>query len=284
MIEEIRPSIVQAALPSHDSTSYDSTNSSAMTEEVKSKKHKGMLPASGSLPKLQKEESISKEKVIALLQQAKAAVEKSGFDPRVKNILMLYIAFAQSQMDQNDKLEAGWMDQQHVQNLLLEDSAKEQKKIANESTTGKHFSGFKALIYGLIAVFVVAALVGLAIVTGGAAIPLEIGFGAGLAASLGTGAGVAAIGVGVPSLVASSNPNAGGVGGLTENGPDQNKLTQIGILNAFWNLIAQKANQNIQTGTQLNIVNASSSNTQQGQQAAQVIQEWGEMSRFQLAR
>lgn len=285
MIEEIKPSIVRVALPGHDSTNHDSINSSVVTEEVKKKKHKGMLPASGTLPKLQKEDLISKEKVVALLQEAKTAVEKSGFDPRVKNILMLYVAFAQSQMDQNDKLEAGWMDQQQVQNLLLEDSAKEQKNIANESTTGKHFSIGKALIYGLIALFAVAVIAAVTVFTGGLGlVAIEIGVGAGLAASAGIGAGVAAVGVGVPSLVASSNPNAAGVGGLTDNGPDQNKLTQIGILNAFWNLIAQKANQNIQTGTQLNIVNASSSNTQQGQQAAQVIQEWGDMSRFQVAR
>ena len=254
-------------LPLNDLKPKDSSSVS----EAKNKKHKGMLPADAiRLNYVEKgEESLLKEKVRAILSEMKTAVKKSGFDPRVTNILMLYIAFAQNQMDQNDKLEAGWMDQQHVQNGLLEDSAKEQKKIANESTQGSHISIWKAILIG-IAVIAVCAIVGF--------------FTAGIGIGIAAGVAVAAVGVGTPSLVASSNPNAAGVGGVTETGPDQGKMTQIGILNSFWNLLAQKANQNIQTGTQLNIVNTSSSNTQQGQQAAQVISEWGQMSRFQVAR
>lgn len=269
MIEKIQTNSVRmdGILPSNDVKPKDSSSAS----EVKNKKHKGMLPTDAiRLNYVEKgEESLLKEKVKSILTEIKTAIKKSGFDPQVTNILMLYIAFAQSQMDQNDKLEAGWMDQQHVQNLLLEDSAKEQKKIANESTEGKHVSIWKALLIG-IAVIAVCAIVGF--FTGG----LGIGVAAGIA--------IAAVSVGAPAGVASSNPNAAGVDPLTDKGPDQAKLTQIGILNSFWNLLAQKANQNIQTGTQLNIVNASSSNTQQGQQASQIISEWGQMSRFQVAR
>ncbi|HEV3269318.1 MAG TPA: hypothetical protein VGZ69_01565 [Candidatus Rhabdochlamydia sp.] len=269
MIEKIQTNSVRMneILPPNDLNSKESSSVS----EIKNKKHKGMLPADAiRLNYVEKgEESLLKEKVRAILTEVKTAIKKSGFDPRVTNILMLYIAFAQNQMDQNDKLEAGWMDQQHVQNLLLEDSAKEQKKVANESTQGRHISIWKAILIG-IAVIAVCAIVGF--------------FTAGIGIGVAAGVAVAAIGVGAPSFVANSNPNAAGVSGVTENGPDQGKLTQIGILNSFWNLLAQKANQNIQTGTQLNIVNTSSSNTQQGQQASQVISEWGQMSRFQVAR
>lgn len=269
MIEKIQTNSVRVdgILPSNDVKPKDSS----LVSEVKNKKHKGMLPTEAiRLNYLEKgEESLLKEKVRSVLTEIKTAIKKSGFDPQGTNILMLYIAFAQSQMDQNDKLEASWEGQQHVQNLLLEDSATEQKKIANESTQGSHISIWKAILIG-IAVIAVCAIVGF--FTGG----IGIGIAAGVA--------IAAIGVGAPAGVAASNPNAAGVGGVTENGPDQGKLIQIGILNNFWNLLAQKANQNIQTGTQLNIVNTSSSNTQQGQQASQIISEWGQMSRFQIAR
>lgn len=269
MIEKIQTNSVRVdgILPSNDVKPKDS----AIVSEVKNKKHKGMLPTDAiRLNYVEKgEETLLKEKVRAILAELKTAIGKSGFDPRVTNILMLYIAFAQNQMDQNDKLEAGWMDQQHVQNLLLEDSAKEQKKVANESTQGRHVSLWKAILIG-IGVIAICALVGF--------------FTAGIGVGVAAGAAIAAVSVGAPAGVASSNPNAAGIGALTDQGPDQAKLTQISILNSFWNLLAQKANQNIQTGTQLNIVNTSSSNTQQGQQASQIISEWGQMSRFQVAR
>ena len=101
---------------------------------------------------------------------------------------------------------------------------------------------------------------------------------AGAGAFVGTGV---SLGFAIPAM---NNPEGAGLGPVTQEGPDQAKLAQISILNSFWNLLAQEANQNIQTGTQLNIVNTSSSNTQQGQQASQIISEWGQMSRFQVAR
>ena len=204
---------------------------------------------------------------------------------------MLYIAFAQNQMDQNDKLEAGWMDQQHVQNLLLEDSAKEQKKVANESTQGRHANIGAIIGFSLLAILGFALLfTGIGTAAGAGLLATEGAFAAGgLVATSGyavAGAGALAgtgvsLGFAVPAM---QNPEGAGLEPLTQEGPDQGKLAQISILNSFWNLLAQKANQNIQTGTQLNIVNTSSSNTQQGQQASQVISEWGQMSRFQVAR
>ena len=286
---------VDRILPSNGLKPKDSSSVS----EIKNKKHKGMLPADAiKLNYLEKgEEFLLKEKVRTLLAEIKTAVKKSGFDPRVTNILMLYVAFAQSQMDQNDKLEAGWMDQQHVQNLLLEDSAKEQKKVANESTQGRHANigaiiGFALLaIVGFALLFTgigTAAGAGLLAAEGAATTGLLATEGAIATASGYTLAGAGAFaGTGVSlgfAVPAMNNPEGSGLGPVTQEGPDQAKLTQISILNSFWNLLAQKANQNIQTGTQLNIVNASSSNTQQGQQASQIISEWGQMSRFQVAR
>lgn len=279
---------VDAILPSNESNLKDSS----VTSEGLPKKHKGMLPADAARLNLEKaEETVLKEKVKALFNEMEVAVKKSGFDPRVTNILMLYIAFAKNQMDQNDKLEAGWMDQQHVQNLLLEDSAKEQKKIANESTQGRHAN------IGAIIGFAVLAIVGIALLftgigtaAGAGILVAEEGLIATAAAATSgyvfAGAG-AAVGTGVSlgfAIPAMNNPEGAGLGPVTQEGPDQAKLTQIGILNSFYNMLAQKANQNIQTGTQLNIVNTSSSNTQQGQQASQIIGEWGQMTRFQVAR
>ncbi len=297
MIEKIQTNSIRMGetLPPNDLNPKESSSVS----EVKNKKHKGMLPADTiRLNYLEKgEEALLKEKVRTLLTEIKTAVKKSGFDPRVTNILMLYIAFAQSQMDQNDKLEAGWMDQQHVQNLLLEDSAKEQKKVANESTQGRHANigaiiGFSLLaVLGFALLFTgvgTAAGAGLLAAEGTAATGFLATEGALATASTfalgGTGA-LAGTGVSLGFAVpAMNNPEGTGLGPVTQEGPDQAKLAQISILNSFWNLLAQKANQNIQTGTQLNIVNTSSSNTQQGQQASQVISEWGQMSRFQVAR
>lgn len=297
MIEKIPINSIQAdgILPSNELK----TKSSSIISEVKNKKRKGMLPAEAiRLNYLEKgAESLLKERVSVILSEMKTTIKTSGFNPRLTNILMLYIAFAQSQMDQNDKLEAGWMDQQHVQNLLLEDSAKEQKKIANESTQGRHANigviiGFALLaIVGFALLFTgigTAAGAGLLATEGAAATGLLATEGAIATASGYTLAGAGAfIGIGVSlgiAIPAMNNPEGAGLGFVTQEGPDQGKLARISILNSFWNLLAQKANQNIQTGTQLNIVNASSSNTQQGQQASQIISEWGQMSRFQIAR
>lgn len=279
---------VDSILPFNESSSKDSS----VISEGLPKKHKGMLPADAARLNLEKtEETLLKEKVKALLNEMKTAVEKSGFDPRVTNILMLYIAFAQNQMDQNDKLEAGWMDQQHVQNLLLEDSAKEQKKIANESTQGRHAN------IGAVIGFAVLAIVGIALLFTGVGTAAGAGILAAEGGAIATAAAAtsayafvgagALVGTGVSlgfAIPAMNNPEGAGLGPVTQEGPDQAKLTRIGILNGFYNMLAQKANQNIQTGTQLNIVNTSSSNTQQGQQASQIISEWGQMTRFQVAR
>lgn len=264
---------------------------SSIASEGKKTKHKGMLPADITRPNLEKKEgdSFLKEKLNTVLNEVKTAVEKSGFDPRVTNILMLYIAFAQDQMDQNNKLQAGWMDQQHVQNLLLESSAQEQKKTADESSQGR--SGNLGAIIG----FALLAILAIALIftgVGAAAGAGLLGVGVAATAIAGTstfvlaGAG-AVVGIGVSlgfAIPAMNNPEADGLGPVTQEGPDQAKLAKISTLTNFWNLVAQMANQNIQTGTQLNIVNTSSSNTQQGQQAGQVIEEWGQMTRFQLAR
>jgi hypothetical protein len=297
MIEKIQTNRVRVdgILPSNDVQPKDS----ASVSEVKKKKHKGVFPADAiRLNDLEKgEEALLKEKVRALLIQVKTAVQKSGFDPRVTNILMLYIAFAQSQMDQNDKLEAGWMDQQHVQNLLLEDSAKEQKKVAHESTQGRHANIGAILGFALLAIVGFALLfTGIGTAAGAGLLAAEGAASTGLLATEGAiatasgytlaGAGAFA-GTGVSlgfAIPAIHDPEGAGLGPVTQEGPDQAKLTQISILNSFWNLLAQKANQNIQTGTQINIVNTSSSNMQQGQQASQIISEWGQMSRFQVAR
>ena len=291
----IETSTINAGISTANINSESKKNSPVVTEEVKGTQRKGMLPAGGPLPKLQKnsikEQAAFKEKLGAILNEVKITAEKAGFDPYVKNVLLLYVAFAQNQMDQNDKLEAGWMDQQHVQNLLLEDSAKEQKNIANQSTQSRHANTGMLILFGLIAIVSIALLfTGVGSALGAGLLVAEEGAIATAAAATSgyafAGAG-AVVGAGVTAgftAPAMNNPEAPGLGPVTQEGPDEAKLMQINILNSFYNLLAQRANQNIQTGTQLNIVNPSSSNTQQGQQAAQVIQEWGEMSRFQVAR
>jgi len=67
------------------------------------------------------------------------------------------------------------------------------------------------------------------------------------------------------------------LGGITQKGqPNADLMNQITDLNTFWSMISQKTNNNIQSGTQTNLVQPSSNDTSLGQQASQSIQAMGE--------
>ena len=198
-----------------------------------------------------------------------------------QSILMLYQAFAVNQMNQNNQVMNGWVAQQQAQNVTLQDAANGEQQLATESTTDKHADGMKcfgwslltAVVIAVVAVVAVLAIVG----TGGLATPLVAGAIA--AGALAAGGAVFA----GTYCGAENNPNSGANSGITSTGPDQSQMESIQNENTFWGMISQKANNMLSTGSQTDVVNASSNNTTLGQQASQVIQALGQVMQTPVA-
>ena len=58
--------------------------------------------------------------------------------------------------------------------------------------------------------------------------------------------------------------------------PDPTLMAMISNLNTFWGMISNKTNNNIQSGTQTNLVQPSSNDTSLGQQASDAIRAMGQ--------
>lgn len=202
------------------------------------------------------------------------------------SILMLYEAFAVSQMNQNNNITNGWVAQQQAQNVTLQDAANGENSIANEQTTAKHASGWMCFLIGLGVAIGVALIAAITILLPPVAAVLPVALTTLGAASIGTVVGIGALAgaiTGVSCFVAAdANPNSSANDGITSSGPSEQKLEEIQSLNTFWSMISQKANEDIQTGSQLDVVNVSSNNTQLGQQASQDIQTLGQVMRTQV--
>jgi hypothetical protein len=210
----------------------------------------------------------------------KAPADEDGFDPWNSSILMLYTSFAEDQMNQNGQIMNGWESQQQAQNQVLQETANAEASNAKTNTTTNTACWWKSLLIGL-AVFV-AVLVGVAVAvaTGGlAAAPV----GVALAAVIGAAAVAGGAAFAASYCPTAANPNSKASAPLTQSGPDQQLIQQVSNSNIFWNTISQKTNNSITAGSQTNLVNASSNDTQVGQQAAQVIQAMGQIMQTPVA-
>jgi hypothetical protein len=233
----------------------------------------------------------------------------SGYDSWNQNILLLFQAFAVNQMNQNNLIMGGWVSQQQAQNTTLQDAAAGEQELANKSTSSKTASWWKIALIGVgvaVGVLVLGCLtfgVGAAMGTAAAAASAaaEMGITAGVAEGVtATAVGSAALGaVGTYSIggaalagaatglacwgAASANPNSSANAGITESGLSESVLTDIQNENTFWSMVSQKANNNISTGSQLDVVNPSSSNTTIGQEASQAIQAMGQTMQTPVA-
>jgi len=95
-----------------------------------------------------------------LQKKVKDLVCDKKMDPNVANVLILFLAFAKAQMDQNDKQMLAGIAQTKVKTTQLELESQKQKDIANESTSSKHISKTKAILIG-VGILLFGALVGL---------------------------------------------------------------------------------------------------------------------------
>lgn len=225
------------------------------------------------------------EKIYAVLKDVKPK-DGTKFDPWNQSIMMAYTAFAETQMNQNSLVMNGWVAQQTAQNNELQDAAQGEADIAKKSTTSQHADASKSLLVGIITAVVLAvvfvAIAAAVIGTGGVAAP-----GAVIAGALVLGA-LTGTGIGVGSYVnsesdatkantaASNGDTSGSSNWFLASGADEGALNTMQTENTFWGMISQKANNQISSGSQTDVVNASSNNTSLGQQASQVIQAMGQ--------
>jgi hypothetical protein len=205
----------------------------------------------------------------------------SGFDPWNSSILLLYTAFAVNQMNQNGKVMNGWEAQQQAQNQILQETADAEAINAHkaENTTTNTACWWKSLLIGLGVFVAVLAGVAITVASGGMAAPAGIALAAVVGGALLAGGGAFA----ASYCPTAANPNSAASAPLTQSGPDQQLIQQISNSNIFWNTISQETNNAITTGSQTNLVSASSNDTQLGQQAAQVIQSMGQIMQTPVA-
>ncbi|HEV3269446.1 MAG TPA: hypothetical protein VGZ69_02215 [Candidatus Rhabdochlamydia sp.] len=191
-------------------------------------------------------------------------INNKQIEPEEANVLILFLAFAKAQMDQNDKAMLTGIAQTKVKTTELELQAEKQKDLAGQSTQGSHFNTTKAIVFG-----VLAAVLGglLAFFTGGASLVVGACIGAAVgAASIGTVAGVA-----------KNNPNAPGIGGIVDEGPDQGLMSKLQGLLAYCNTQTQKLSSQLGSTEKMFVENNSDRSTQLGQQAGQAITDMGKI-------
>lgn len=219
----------------------------------------------------------------------------SGYDSWNQSILLLFQSFAVNQMNQNNLIMSGWVSQQQAQNTTLQDAASGEQDLADKSTSSKTASMWKIALIGLgvavgvalITVLTAGVLAAPTLAAGAiatasvtavtSASTLAVGATVGGAALAGVATGAACYGA------ASADPTSSANKGITESGLSESVLTDIQNENTFWSMISQKANNNISTGSQLDVVNPSSSNTTIGQEASQAIQAMGQTMQTPVA-
>lgn len=198
-----------------------------------------------------------KEKVIDLIQNKQV-------EPEEANVLILFLAFAKAQMDQNDKAMLAGIQQTKVKTTQLELQAEKQKDLAGQSTQGRHFNTMKAVIFGVVAVALGALF---AFFTGGASL---------IVGAL-IGAVVGAASIGAVASVANKNSNAPGLEGITDTGPDPTIMSKLQALLAYCNTQTQKLSSQLGSTEKMFVENTSDRSTQLGQQAGQVITDMGKI-------
>lgn len=189
-------------------------------------------------------------------------INNKQIEPEVGNVLILFLAFAKTQMDQNDKAMLAGIQQTKVKTTQLELQAEKQKDIAGQSTSGKHVSTTNCVLIGL-GIFLLGAILG--IFTGGLA------FGAAM------GGAAALIGAGSVYGYAKNNPNDAGVAGVVDEGPDSTIMSKLQALLAYCNTQTQKLSSQLGSTEKMFVENTSDRSTQLGQQAGQAITEMGKI-------
>ncbi len=234
-----------------------------------------MAQVQSDLSKIQESLLQFTKAVSGKMHKGTSSGEEPKFDAWNQSILATYTTFATTEMNQNSKIMVGWEDQQKAQNLILQDSAAEEKKNATEITQSKTPNilavGICALI-GAVLLGVVAA-----VLTAGTALPVTFLVIAGAVAGA-AGGGLGSY-YGTQSMI---NNNQDPWSFMTSSTPDSGKLSTMNIVQQFYSAVSQAANNQITSGSQTNVVNASSNDTSLGQQASQVIQAMRQLLSIQL--
>jgi hypothetical protein len=202
-----------------------------------------------------------------LEQRTTELISDKQIDPEIGNILVIFLAFAKAQMDQNDKAMLAGIEQTRVSTQQLELQSQKQKDIANESNTAKHLSWTTC---GVIAAVIVIFGAILGIATGGLGLA-----GLGLGAAL--GATGAAVGVGSAMGYASNNLNDPGVAGLVGGGPDQNRSNTLQYLMSYLNTVVNTLSSKLGFTEKMFVENISDQSAQLGQQAGEAIRDLGDV-------
>ncbi len=199
-------------------------------------------------------------------------INNKQIEPEEANVLILFLAFAKAQMDQNDKAMIAGIQQTKVKTTQLELQAEKQKDLAGQSTQGRHFNTTNAVAFGALALCIGAVIGGLlAFFTGGASLAIGLALGAAVGGAVGGAA------IGTVAGVASKNPDAPGIGGITDEGPDQGLMSKLQGLLAYCNTQTQKLSSQLGSTEKMFVENNSGRSTQLGQQAEQAITDMGKI-------
>lgn len=203
--------------------------------------------------------------LVASEEKVTQQVTNKQIEPQTGNILLLFLAFAKAQMDQNDKAMIAGINQTKVKTSQLELQAEKQKDIAKQSTEGIHVNTTYAICWSIFGAVLGAAF---AFLTGGVSLAL---------AGAAIGGVIAGASVGITAAVAKHNPDAGGLGGITDKGPDAVKTMNLQTMLAYFNTEVQKLSSQLGSTEKLLVEDTSTKSSQIGQQAGDAIREMGEI-------
>ncbi|MDR2539465.1 MAG: hypothetical protein LBC45_02465 [Chlamydiales bacterium] len=219
--------------------------------------------SSKDLQNLSKEDRQKLSNTLDILkEQATKLIQNKQVEPEVGNVLVLFLAFAKMQMDQNDKAMLAGIQQTRVKTTQLELQEEKQKDFASRSTQGKHISNAKMCMWG--AIGIILGMV--AFFTLGATFAVAVPIGLTILGSF-----IATW------TVADNNPNAPGLEGIMDTGPDGNLMTEIQSLLAYCNTQTQKLSSQLSSTEKMFVENVSDRSTQLGQQAGQAITDMGKI-------
>ena len=225
-----------------------------------------------SIQKFTSKDSLSNKEVKKLKatlddleQNVKELIADKKIDPPIANILILFLAFAKAQMDQNDKQMLAGIEQTKVKTTQLELESQRRKDIADESTSAKHISKTNTILIG-VGILLFGALVG--VFTGG--------IGTMIVGAL-LGGTAAVVGVGSAYGYAKDNLDNPGVSGLVEEGPDDFKMSTMQALLSYLNTKVNTISSSLGFIEKTFVEHVSERSMQLGQQAGQSIRDLGDM-------
>ncbi|VHO05037.1 hypothetical protein [Candidatus Rhabdochlamydia sp. T3358] len=224
-----------------------------------------------------------KKLINQLEEQTATLVKNQQLEPKIGNVLLLFLAFAKSQMDQNDKAMLAGIEQVKVKTAQLEINAEAIKDHANQSVQGRHMSTTSAAILAA-SVFgaSILALTGLGLLAGAGLLSGIVAIGGGIMASSSLALGATAVlitglSAGSICIAAYQNPELPGLEWMTEMGPEDTKLMLSQNLISFFNTQTQKINSQLGSTEKMFVENISDRSAQLGQQSGQAITEFGQM-------